>query len=305
MCKIIPASFFSILLLSFTCISDVFQQIGTTLTEAKQQTLVQLAHEDFDFYGLTYNMQQACKKLPPVIREATVAAAAQQLRAYIESPAFKNDYDTYLANTYPMETFNAAGEKWEQMRKSKEEDLTNTMNLQVPGFDAAQTFAQQLDAEIAMDSNLLAMDDTQLNGTHLDKNNFRKDIADNKMLKNLFAKDKAAFKKKYVEIAAARDVRNEMLNEKNEIETANAANKAKINGLGNYKSVLRKQLQQFIDQTAGIDFNAQLKQQGDIKVFVNPGYESKPGDWKFYYRCGREYVTSARKFAQDWLKSMQ
>lgn len=303
--KIILAAFFCILLLSFTYVSDVFQQIGTTMEEARQKTLEQLSHDEFDFYGVTYTMQQVCKQLPLGVREAAVNAAARAVRDYIESPGFKADYQAYLNSQYPMETFNANDEKWGQMKQSKLDELTNTLNMQVPGMDAVQLFAQQLDAEMQGDSSLLAMDDAQFIAMGMSKENFRSDITEDKMLKQLYATNKDAFKKKYAELFAARTVRNEMLGEKNDIKNNNEENKRKITAASDYKSQLRKQLQQMLEQTADIDFTAQLKQEGNTKVFVNPDYESKPPAWKFYFRCGKEYVNSARKFAKDWLKDLQ
>ena len=38
---------------------------------------------------------------------------------------------------------------------------------------------------------------------------------------------------------------------------------------------------------------------------VNPEYESRPLTWKLCFRSGKEAVTGARKFAQQWLDEMR
>ena len=73
----------------------------------------------------------------------------------------------------------------------------------------------------------------------------------------------------------------------------------------NYNSRIRHHLEQFLQASANVDFNAQLIKNGKYMIFANPAYEHKPEEWKVYYRCGREAVSGARKFAQDWLAKLK
>ena len=69
--------------------------------------------------------------------------------------------------------------------------------------------------------------------------------------------------------------------------------------------LVHQHLQEFLAISSNVDYSAQLTKKGEHMVFVNPAYEAKSGTWKFCYRCGKEAVNGARKFAQDWLKSLK
>ena len=60
-------------------------------------------------------------------------------------------------------------------------------------------------------------------------------------------------------------------------------------------------LQEILDVTADVDYNAELKQGPKYKVFVNPVYEKKSKDWKLAYRAGKQAVDAVRAAAQKWL----
>lgn len=68
---------------------------------------------------------------------------------------------------------------------------------------------------------------------------------------------------------------------------------------------VRERLQKFLDLSATVDFNAELKQVGNKKKFVNPVYESKPYDWKQIYRAGKEVIEPARQFAEQWMEELK
>jgi hypothetical protein len=58
----------------------------------------------------------------------------------------------------------------------------------------------------------------------------------------------------------------------------------------------------FLEKSAGINFDAKTTEikPGTIK-FIDQEYERKDSQWKLYFRAGKETVTAARTFAQDWL----
>lgn len=68
---------------------------------------------------------------------------------------------------------------------------------------------------------------------------------------------------------------------------------------------VKKRLQQFLNETENIDFAAELTVRNGIKVFVNPAYESKGNRWKMAYRAGKDVVTTARTFAQQWTSEIK
>lgn len=70
------------------------------------------------------------------------------------------------------------------------------------------------------------------------------------------------------------------------------------------KELIRNRLREFLNLTSDIDFNAQLKERNGRMIFVNPAFERKSSDWKKAFRSGKEAVTAARSFAQEWLKDL-
>ena len=64
---------------------------------------------------------------------------------------------------------------------------------------------------------------------------------------------------------------------------------------------IKERLQQFLTLSATVDFDAELKQVGGKKKFVNPTYEGKSYDWKQIYRAGKDVIEPARGFAEKWL----
>jgi hypothetical protein len=72
------------------------------------------------------------------------------------------------------------------------------------------------------------------------------------------------------------------------------------------KPFLKKRLQEFLEFTATVDFNAQLVEdkQGKFMKFANPVYEQKDGKWKQCYRIGKEPVEAARSIVSAWIKQL-
>jgi hypothetical protein len=70
------------------------------------------------------------------------------------------------------------------------------------------------------------------------------------------------------------------------------------------KPLLRKRLQEFLDFTATVDFNAQLVDDKGIKRFAKPEYERMNGKWKQCFRVGKEPVDAGRAIAKEWLKEL-
>ena len=69
--------------------------------------------------------------------------------------------------------------------------------------------------------------------------------------------------------------------------------------------LLKKRLQQVLDITADVDYDAELKEVGKYRVFVNPDYEKKPGEWKLAFRAGKAATDAVRAAALQWLKEIR
>jgi vacuolar-type H+-ATPase subunit H len=72
----------------------------------------------------------------------------------------------------------------------------------------------------------------------------------------------------------------------------------------NHQLYVKARLQQFLEETKDIDFNAELTQKNGKKVFVNRAYESKGNRWKMAFRAGKDVVETARSFAQQWITEL-
>lgn len=67
------------------------------------------------------------------------------------------------------------------------------------------------------------------------------------------------------------------------------------------RSLITRRLQEFLEVSAEVDFNAKLVEDEGKMRFVEEEYEQKPGEWKLCYRAGKEAVAAAREFASAWL----
>jgi hypothetical protein len=72
----------------------------------------------------------------------------------------------------------------------------------------------------------------------------------------------------------------------------------------NPKDLIKRRLQEFLTFTATIDFDAKLVESGGRKRFADPKLEAKDGTWKRCFRSGRETISAARTYAQQWLKEL-
>jgi hypothetical protein len=68
---------------------------------------------------------------------------------------------------------------------------------------------------------------------------------------------------------------------------------------------VKQRLQQFMEETDDIDFNAELVQKSGVKYFVKPEYEQKSNRWKMAFRAGKEVVQPAREFVQQWIREIE
>ncbi len=73
----------------------------------------------------------------------------------------------------------------------------------------------------------------------------------------------------------------------------------------NHLLYIKVRLQEFLEATKDIDFDAQLVEKKGIKYFVNPDYERKGDRWKLAFRAGKGAVEAAREFAQQWMNEIK
>ncbi len=72
----------------------------------------------------------------------------------------------------------------------------------------------------------------------------------------------------------------------------------------NPNTVIARRLQEFLDVSKTVDFDAKLVPSGRLMRFANPEYEQQKPLWKICYRAGRDAVSAARESAQAWLRTL-
>jgi hypothetical protein len=61
----------------------------------------------------------------------------------------------------------------------------------------------------------------------------------------------------------------------------------------------------FLEETKDVDYYATTFMKDSRKIFTDPLYEAKPGQWKACYRAGREVSEAGRNFAKEWLAELE
>lgn len=115
-------------------------------------------------------------------------------------------------------------------------------------------------------------------------------------IKPLLQTNKTEFAKKYAAIRAKSAVNQQIDNI--------VAKNAEIDAKKNYKTNIKAQLQQFLDESADVDFEAKIEQKNGLNEFVNEDYRRKSYVWKQCFRMGKPATTELRKIAEDWLKEL-
>lgn len=70
------------------------------------------------------------------------------------------------------------------------------------------------------------------------------------------------------------------------------------------KALIAARLQDFVNVSADVDFDAKTEVHDGKKIFSDDQYEDKSNIWKMCYRAGREATTAARAAATIWLKEL-
>ena len=287
-------------LVAFKLVNDVLSDVGTTLQEVKQITLEQIAKKDFDLPRYTRQVRDACKKLQPGVREVTMMNLGKVVKDYVQSPSFQAEYMAHIEKqasgrrgAAPMDDA-----KWAEEKKKKTDQMIKSMSTPEMIKIYAETLDPQLEAAKGMLKLMEESPDVKMGKS---KEEVQNEVAALKALKELYGKDPEAFKVKFAEFSVDKQLAMQM----NRSKTSETEKQQRINELKDYKSIIAKQLKQFLDLSATVDFAAQTVQKGDKLVFENPAYEAKSPAWKLCFRSGKEAVTGARKFAQQWLNELK
>ncbi|GAA4338185.1 hypothetical protein [Flaviaesturariibacter amylovorans] len=284
-------------LLAFNTADDVLSDVGTSISEVKKMTVESVYAGHFSMPWVDGKVRNACKNLPAGVREATMLSLGKVVKDYVASPEFQKDYFAYIdANVRGPELKDDEKTAAERKRMEAYElgHLKDPLSL--------QGAVMYLEAQSSTSKMMLDMlkDNPDMPMGKLKKSDFehiQKEVA---RIRPLHESDKERFKKEYVAFKVDQELRSERMSQEQDLE-ANAKRKEELR---DYKTIIRRELGEFLQATEGINFKAATQPKGSRIVFVDPAYEAKPNDWKFYYRCGPEAVKGARAFAFQWLKEL-
>jgi hypothetical protein len=207
--------------------------------------------------------------IPAAKRAAIVRAAGEFAKTYVKTDAFKSWYAEYRDQhkpTMPEELKSAADNRSEQV-----DSLKKSLAEMEKAYKEAPAGAKEI---------------------------FRQNIETTKQMLKEFGKANPQQDQQMDQYAKqANEQSRKEYNDK-------VAQWEKEFPAGNYRPLLKKRLKEFLDASAGVDFNATLVAKGKKKAFANPDYENKDGDWKRCFRAGKEATEAARAFAQQWLKEL-
>ncbi|HYF32960.1 MAG TPA: hypothetical protein VD993_17670 [Chitinophagaceae bacterium] len=243
---------------------DIWKQLGLTQADANKNIVFSFRNGQFLYYGA-----KQAKNIVGGNRVAVVNELAAYAKKYSTSEEFRKEYLAFRA-----------------MRKPKE-----PMKLE----DTPETIRAEEKERI---ENAIKMTEANANSP-------------NEKIRNAVPHRLEALKK---ELAALDDPNNNTIkrrmdfvtrtNEQLKKQHEQAMQKYETEFPENPQLLIKRRLQQMLDITADVDYNAELKEAWGKKVFVNPAYEKKPAEWKLAYRSGKPATDAMRAFATKWLQEL-
>ncbi len=260
----------SLFMLSFTIerkmADDIWKQLGISKTEGTNSI-----RESFFYNYLQYYQAKGFKNIVSGNREAVAKDLLEYTKQYINSPEFKKAYDAHRASLKPAEPeFKKERTKLE-VQKEEVEKLQKTIK------DNEETI-KTLTGDV--------------------KKGFEQAVAEQKKM----LKDYQDPKNQMWEFMAQGDV-NENKYKRDQFKRD--MEKWENDFPASPSLIVKQRLEKFMKETADIDYNAELKDRYNKKVFVKPEYERKSREWKMGFRAGKNVTETARAFVQKWLTEIK
>ncbi|HEX7833534.1 MAG TPA: hypothetical protein VF787_28035 [Thermoanaerobaculia bacterium] len=212
-----------------------------------------------------YRVRDTFRAASPAARAAIVEQVLVWTKAYVNSPAFAKDYAAFRENAKPQpEERPSIDEELEQRREQRKADL-----------EEAKKSVAEMPAEYrkaAEDGYKAAVESMK----QLDTPEFRKIErqgleAERKSEQEQFEESLAEWEESYPE---------------------------------NPKELVKKRLEEFLEATSDVDYEAETVKRGNKMRFADGEYENKGSEWKLAYRAGKEPTEKARAFAAAWLSEL-
>jgi hypothetical protein len=262
---IAPAAFlFSFLIFSSFTINKLTDDFLKQLGITKPAADEKIAGSIFSGSISVYEVKNA-KNIAVGNRPAVALDLLNYTKSYVSSPAFIKQYTTLRENNKPKES-----------------------TVQTPEEMKADNIARQ--KQFLKDAEEMLKKNTNPSLKEM----FEKNVADSKQrlkeAEDPNNKQYTLYAKNYPEL-----VKN--------FKASNAQALADWNAKypDNQLLYVKRRLQEFLDVTKDVDFNAELIDKNKKKIFVRPEYEHKDYRWKMAFRAGKDVVEPAREFVQKWI----
>lgn len=214
-----------------------------------------------------HRVADVMRKASPAARAAMVEQVLVWTKAHVASPQFAKDYAAFREQQKPASP-DAAG--------SIDDELKRRRAQQAAELEESRKALASMPAE------------------------YRKQAEE--------ALKEAAAALKALDTPEQRSMEREQLEEERRQQKAdydNALREWNTKYPATPSALIKHRIREFLDATAGVDYDAKLVQSGSRKRFANPEYEARPAEWKLAFRAGRETTEKARAFAQMWLQELR
>jgi len=212
---------------------------------------------------------EACRLVPAGKRAAIVRAVGEFARSYVKSEGFKNWYAKYREGHKPAKPDlmkSAANNRGDQIGTLRK----SIADLEKARSEAPANMKDMYTQNIAAMKKMLK--ETEQGNPDRDRQMDKYSAQSNEEAGKEYNKKVAEWEKEYP--------------------------------AGDPRPLLKKRLREFLGESAGVNYNAKIIIKDGRKIFADPNYEKKNGNWKMCFRAGREATEAARSFAQAWLKGL-
>jgi len=244
--------------------TDALREIGCTEEEAQAAIFDNLNRGSL----VPPHCNKAYKAIPAGKRAALVRLLGNYVRHYVESDAFRARYLEEWERTKPaepeMEKVATPEDQGNEFDKSVRE-AESQLNSPYLSPEQKETIRQSIESMKQM-MNSQEYRDIARQGYEMQRQEAQRK----------FEQDRQTYRQDLADWEKRKDIRY----------------------------LTRVRLQEFLDLSADIDFNARLETRGRLQVFADPAFEAKNSRWKICFRCGREAVEAARAYASAWLQDL-
>lgn len=215
----------------------------------------------------TYRVRDVFRSASPAVRTALVEQVLIWTKAYVNSPAFAKDYAAMReeAKPQPEEGKPSIDEELEQRRQQRKADLEEAKKS-IAEMPAEYRKAAEEGYKAAAES-----------------------------MKQLDTPEYRRMERQGIEAERKSD------QEAYEQQVADWEENYPVNP----KALVKKRLEEFLEATEDVDFDAETVKKYNKMRFVDGEYESKGSEWKLAYRAGKEPTEKARAFAKAWLAELE